>query len=199
VIDRVRVGAAMWIVAAAAYFIAEAVAVLALPGYSYVTDYISVLGVPGSSPYADAMNAAFLLQGVFFPAGAVLVVRGMQVPKAWPFLMFAVFNGLGNALVAIVHAGTGSGWHPAGAYLAIGGGNLAILAGVSVLWRVGTTRTYLVMSLAVAGTGLFCSGMLKVHELPTGLWERGSVYSIYVWQTLTAVCLLRWRRAPACR
>jgi hypothetical protein len=40
------------------------------------------------------------------------------------------------------------------------------------------------------------SATTAIDLLPRGVWERGSVYSITLWQLLTAACLLTDARAP---
>jgi hypothetical membrane protein len=195
-----RVGAWLWIGAALGYFVAEAIAAAAMPRYSYATDYISTLGAPGWSPLAALMNGAFVMQAILFPAGAALLVAGGRARKASVFLVFAVLNGIGNLLVATVHSGpsgTGPDWHGVGALLAIGGGNVAVLAGASAIRRAGASRAYRAVSVALGVLGLLClAGLVfdtSLTVLPIGIWERGSVYSIYVWQTVTAVYLIRRR------
>jgi len=42
---------------------------IGLPRYSYATNYISELGVPGSSQLAVVMNLGFWLQGILFLSG----------------------------------------------------------------------------------------------------------------------------------
>ena len=198
---QATVGAWLWIVAALGYFVAEAVAAAAMVStYSYATDYISTLGAPGRSPLAVLMNAAFVAQAILFLAGAALLVAGGRARKASVFLAFAVINGIGNLLVATVHSGpSGSGpdWHGVGAFLAIAGGNVAVLAGSSAIRRAGASRTYRAVSVALGVLGLLCLAGLVLDTsltvLPIGIWERGSVYSVYMWQTLTAVYLIRWR------
>ena len=127
---------------------------------------------------------------MLFPAGAALVVRGVAARKASWFLALAVVNGLGNVLVATVHSGTGSKWHVAGAILAIAGGNAAVLVGSSVLRRAGASRTYRAVSVVLGALGLLCLFALAADTshavLPVGIWERGSVYSIFVWQAVSA-------------
>ena len=191
-----RVGALLWIASALAYFLAEAVAAAAVPGYDYVVDYISALGIPGASPHATVMNAAFLLQGFCFPAGAVLLARGSRARNALPFLVFAVLNGVGNVLVGVVHGGMGSRWHLAGAVLAIVGGNLAVLAGAWLFRHAGRSAVYVAASAVLGGMGLFCATALAVEATPIGLWERGSVYPIFMWQALSAVWLVRRGAGP---
>jgi len=188
-----KIGALLWVASTLAYFAAEAIAAAALPGYSYVADYISRLGLPRTSPRAGVMNAAFLVQGVFFPVGAALLARGVRERMALPFLAFATLNGVGNVLVGLV-PGDGSVWHLAGAVLAIVGGNLAILVGAPVLRRADTSWAYLAMSVALGLVGLFCVTVFALDALPIGVWERGCVYSIYVWQVATAVVVLRGGR-----
>ena len=187
----IRIGAWAWVVAALAYFVAEAIAAAAIePSYSYATDYISELGVPGRSPQAVLINAAFVTQAILFPAGALLVARGVAAPRASWFLAFAVLNGLGNLLVATAHSGTGSKWHVAGAVLAIAGGNAAVLAGSAALRRAGASRAYRAVSVVLGVLGLLCLLAMAVDTshtvLPIGTWERGSVYPIFIWQTVTA-------------
>jgi hypothetical protein len=56
------------------------------------------------------------------------------------------------------------------------------------------SRTYLAVGVALGALGLLClAGLVfdtSLTVLPIGIWERGSVYSIYVWQTVTAVYLI---------
>jgi hypothetical membrane protein len=200
-----RIGALAWVVSALVYFVAEAVAASAMPRYGYATDYISTLGAPGLSPLAVLMNAAFVVQAVVFPAGAALVVKGSQVRRASAFLVFAVINGIGNFLVATWHSGPsgmGPDWHGVGAFLAIAGGNVAVLLGTLAFRRAEVSRTYLAVGIAIGALGLACLlGLIldtTLAVLPIGAWERGSVYSIYAWQTVTAVYFLRRtaQRAP---
>lgn len=196
-----RIGALSWVVSALTYFVAEAVAATAMPRYGYATDYISTLGAPGLSPLALLMNAAFVVQAVLFPVGAALMVQGSGARKPSAFLVFAVLNGIGNFLVATWHSGPSGGgqdWHGIGAFLAIAGGNVAILLGSFVFRRAGGSGAYLAVALALGtlGLGSFLGLILdtSLSVLPIGTWERGSVYSIYVWQAVTAVYFLRRSR-----
>jgi hypothetical protein len=75
------------------------------------------------------------------------------------------------------------------------GGNAAILAG-SALIRL-TRRWYHSISKFIGLVGFSSLVMLVIDSatttidlLPSGVWERGSVYSITLWQLLTAACLL---------
>jgi hypothetical membrane protein len=206
-------GAALWVVAAVGYLILEAAAAASFePCYSYARDYISDLGITHGgvvrgrmidSPRADLMQTAFYLQGFLFFAGALLIVGFPESPRARTFLGLMAVNAVGNIVVGTVHSGT---VHVAGAALAIVGGNIAILAGSAVVARVGSRRWYRNVSKLIAALGLLCLIMLMVNSatmrsnlLPDGAWERGSVYSITIWQLLTAACVLtteRVRQAP---
>jgi len=193
-----RIGALAWVVSALAYFVAEAVAASAMPRYGYATDYISTLGAPGLSPLAGLMNTAFVVQAILFPVGAALTVTGARASKRWAFLCFAVLNGVGNFLAATWHSGpsgAGPDWHGVGAFLAIAGGNVAVLLGTLAFRRAGASTTYLAMGVGLGTVGLACLLGLTVDTsltvLPIGAWERGSVYSIYLWQVVTAVYYLR--------
>ncbi len=213
-------GAAIWITAGVGYLTLEAVAAVGFqPSYSYVRDYISDLGVtsrgvlPGrmiDSPLAYLMNTAFYLQGIFFLVGAVLVVRAAASQKAGLFLTLAAVNAVGNILVGTFHAGPiaesdGTVWvHRAGAVLAIVGGNMAILAGSAIVRSAGAAQWYRVASLGFAAVGLLSFLMLiidsrtgAVNVLPDGVWERGSVYSIILWQMFTAAYLVHPNRRAA--
>jgi hypothetical membrane protein len=145
------IAAVAWILAAAGYFVAEAVSARAFPGYSYATNYISDLGVPDVGPFQGrmidsplhlVMNAAFVLHGVLFAVAAVLVTGGRRTASARWFRALAVVHAAGMVLVGSFHgsqSAVDSGLavlHVAGAALAILGGNAAaVLAGVVLLRR----------------------------------------------------------------
>ena len=81
--------------------------------------------------------------------------------------------------------------------MAIVGGNAAILAGSSALHRAIGRLWYRAVSVSLAGVRILSLTMSWVgsataasYLLPVGTWERGCVYSILSWQTLTALCLI---------
>ena len=149
-----RAGATCWLVAGVAYPSLEAVAAHALPHYDYAHDFISDLGRP-DSPLSPIMNAAFVIQGVSFFVGAVLVARA-GYGRTRLFVACAALNAIGNVTVASVPSGaTGIAWvHVTGAVLAILGGNVAILAGVPIIKSLGAQRLYRLGSIALAAVGL---------------------------------------------
>ncbi len=204
-------GAALWVVAAVGYLVLEAVAAAGFePVYSYAHNYISDLGVGAGelvhgrmidSPRAYLMHTAFYLQGILFFLGALLIVGVPHSLRARIFLGLVAVNAVGNIVIGTVHSG---GVHVAGAALAIVGGNTAILAGSAVVATAGGRCWYRGISKCIAALGLLCLIMLMINSatakanlLPDGAWERGSVYSIIMWQLLSAACLLIVRRRPA--
>lgn len=189
-------GAVLWIVAAVGYLILEAVAAASLgPAYSYTRNYISDLGV--DAPRSYVMHAAFYAQGVLFFVGALLVVGIPDSRRARIFLGLVAANSIGNIVIGSVHSGTA---HRVGAALAIVGGTLAIATGSAVVVAVGARHWYRRGSRLVAAIGLVCLAMLMINMatattnvLPDGAWERGSVYSIILWQLTTGAYLLSIR------
>lgn len=204
-------GAALWVVAAVGYLVIEAVTAAGFePAYSYASNSISDLGVSAGelvhgrmidSPRAYLMDTAFYLQGILFFLGALLIVGVRDSRRARLFLGLIAANAVGNIVIGTVHSGK---VHLAGAALAIVGGNTAILTGSAVVGTVGGRRWYRSVSKLIAALGLLCLVMLMINSattqanlLPNGAWERGSVYSIIIWQLLTAACLLTGRRQLA--
>jgi hypothetical membrane protein len=186
-------GAALWIVAPVGYLILEAFAAAGFePTYSYAHDYVSDLAVTGGGAYL--MRAAFFLQGILFLLGALLIVRFPDSRRGRLFLGLVAANAVGNIVVGTVHSGK---VHVAGAALAIVGGNAAILVGSVLVGPAGGHRWYRGISKCVATLGLLCLIVLLINSatdsanvLPNGAWERGSIYSITMWQLLSAGRLL---------
>jgi hypothetical protein len=153
------------------------------------------------SPRSYLMHTAFYLQGILFFLGTLLIVGVPNSRRARIFLGLVAANAVGNIVIGTLHSGK---LHRVGAALAIFGGNAAILTGSAVVATIGCHRWYRRISKLVAALGLLCLIMLminsatsKAHLLPDGAWERGSVYSIIMWQLLTAGCLLTIRRQLA--
>ena len=148
----------LWLVGAAVYLICEAVAAARLPGYSYTADYISDLGV------SAVMNVgAFATHGVLFLAGAVVLTRTCSTEgwAGWAFLLAAAANAVGNIVVATFRSGAvdSSGhahWHVVGAGMAIVGGNVAVIIAGLGSRRLGASRSYRLVSVAIGVVGLAC-------------------------------------------
>ena len=193
---RSTTGAALWVGGVLGYLGLEAMAAAAyLPAYSYAHNYISDLGKNG--PRATSMHAAFYLQGTLFLLGATLIVAIPGNRRDRLFLSLVAANAVGNILVGTVPSGK---VHIGAAALALAGGNAAILAGSTLL--APAYRWYRNLSTFIAALGFLCLAMLvaNVRQLPVGMWERGSAYSIFVWQVVTAAMLV-WHRDhyPHCR
>lgn len=189
------VGAACWIVGVVGYLIMEALAAAAyVPSYSYAHNYISDLGRAG--PRAPLMHAAFCLQGSMFLLGVLFIVGVPVRRRVRLFVGLVAANAVGNILVGTVPSGL---VHLVGAALALAGGNAAILAGSALAPRRGW---YWNASIIIAALGFLCLILLVANAklLPVGISERGSAYSIFLWQLLTAAVLLRRRdEAITCR
>jgi hypothetical membrane protein len=182
-------------VGAAVYVVCEAVAAARYPGYRYVDDYISDLGV-----YA-IMNIGFIVHGALFLLGAIVVLRAYRDigSAGWGFVLAAAANAIGNALAGAFRSG--DHWHVIGAGLAIVGGNVAVvIAGIEGR-RLGASRRYSRASIVIGAVGLACLTALIIdgangsRVIPVGVLERGSVYSIIVWEIMTGVVLLRFTDA----
>lgn len=197
--------------AAVGYLILEAVAAAGFePVYSYARNDISDLGVNAgelvhgrmiNSPRSSLMHTAFYLQGLLFFPGALLIVGVPNSRRARIFLGLVAANAVGNIVIGTLHSGE---LHRVGAALAIVGGNTAILTGSAVVATIGGYGWYRRISKLVAALGLLSLIMLMINSatskanlLPDGAWERGSVYSIIMWQLLTAGWLLTIRRQVA--
>lgn len=197
------VAAVAWISAAVVFVAFEAIAAVAVPSYSYTAQYISVLGVPEWSPRASLMNWAFYLQGALFLAGAIAAVRAVR--RVWTgaaFLLLTAINAVGNFLVGLVHGfsplwNDGYEWlHGFGAFLAIGGGNAAIVVGSVVVARAVSVRWYRPVGAMIGVAGLVLAVMLQTYSrwapdfAHIGLVERACVYTIMTWQIFTGIVLL---------
>jgi hypothetical membrane protein len=197
----VKAAAACWLVAGIAYLSLEAIAAHALPGYGYAHNFISDLGRP-DSPLSPLMNGAFVVQGTLFFAGAALVARAALGRHARLFVGCAAANAIGNVVVASVPSGSAlAGVHVAGAALAILAGNAAILPGAPMVKTFVAHRFYGAASYGLAALGLLSFALLAVAStaridvvLPAAVFERTSVYTIIVWQMMSALQLLLERR-----
>lgn len=100
-----RAAAIVWIVAGFGYLAVEAVAAARVPGYTYVADYDSDLGRPGS-PLAWWMNAAFRVQGMAFVVAGALAVSAVRPRRGgMAFTVFACVYGAGSVLVGLFPSG----------------------------------------------------------------------------------------------
>jgi hypothetical membrane protein len=208
-IVRTRAGAS-FMGAACFYLAGESATARAwtTPSYSYVRNWISDLGATGvgafhgrslSSPLHAVMNAAFLVDGIFFLLGAIMLARTAAGPRARLFLVFAVAHSLGMLLVGLVPETVSpplGSLHLLGAMLAIGGGNAAIIVG----GRLAGLR-WAGLLLGLFGLAAFAALAFPAATaaLGSGLVERLAVYPITLWELLAGLALLSPSPAAAAR
>lgn len=202
------------LIACIQYPIAEAIAAAAWrnPAYSYVTNYISDLGVIGCtpelcSPLASIMNAGFVVSGILAITAALLL--GPLLPAAgWRLVVqgLMILHGLGVIVVGLVHSAphtaAGTPWqHLAGAYAAILGGNFALCA-LALAARSARTPSWYPIVIGALGLLGLAGGVALVATsiLPTGLLERIAADTITPAEVVTGIALLaRLRRSDAGR
>jgi hypothetical membrane protein len=193
-----RAASVIWLVGAFVFLATEAIAAASVPGYSYVTDYISDLGVRA------VMNIGFMLHGTLFLLGAIVISRSLMVWIGWGFVLATAANAIGNVLVGSFRSGVsqtagGVPWHVIGASMAIVGGNIAVIIAGFGSRRVGASRLYRRVSVAIGIFGIACvvtlmlDGANGFRVLPAGVVERGSVYTVVAWELMTGVAILRHR------
>ena len=177
----------VWLAGAAVYLLSEAIAAASFPGYSYIADYISDLGI------SAVMNIAFMLHGSLFLVGAIIISRSCPTNwVGWSFVLAAAANAIGNILVGAFRSGVPA--HVIGAGMAIVGGNVAVI--IAGLGSRSAPRSYRRASVTIGLIGIAClltliiDGANGSRILPVGLVERGSVYSIIAWEVMTGVVIL---------
>jgi hypothetical membrane protein len=203
----------LWLFAGIFYLSAEAITAAAFPGYSFAHNYISDLGVPYKtvvdgrtlhSPRALIMNlGGFILDGTLYAAATISAISAIR-SKHWAgiaFLALGIVHSAGTILVGIVHNGshevvTGlQQIHVFGAALAIIGGNAASIVAAEFSRRLGAPSVYSIASLGLGLFGLFSVALLKFSTelgmaVPFGILERGSVYTITMWEIITGLTIL---------
>ena len=190
-------GALAFILSGIQYVTLEAIAASAWknPPYNYLSNFISDLGVSEAqiydgrdvnSPLAWVMNTGFVLEGVLFLTGALLLADLFAERVRTLFVAFAILHGVGIVLVGLFDETSEVALlHGGGAYLSIIFGNLAaVVAGLS--WKhLNLPRWFGIVSVALPILGLLSEAMLisnLTSESLDGLWERGGVYSVTAWQ-----------------
>jgi hypothetical membrane protein len=118
-------------------------------------------------------------------------------------VLAASANAIGNILIGAFRSGVPA--HVVGAGLAIVGGNVAVIIAGFGSRRIGASLAYRVASVIIGAVGIVCllaliiDGANGSRLLPVGAVERGSVYTIIVWEIVTGVVLLRSRRGRCSR
>lgn len=178
------------------FFIQITVAWVWSPPYSVVTNAISDLGNSACGPYRGAyvcssrhwlMNVGFVGLGLIMAAGSWLIFqeftehspRQRLFAKAGFSLMAAA--GVGTVLVGVFPENTVHAMHLLGAGLAIGLGNIAILAlGVSLPLPEGLRKSMIVMSvISLSALVLFTAN--RDMGIGPGSMERIAAYPETFW------------------
>jgi hypothetical membrane protein len=212
--NKIRaLAAATFLLGPVLYLAAEAIAAAAwkTPSYSYADNWISDLGSATAgvfqgreldSPRHVIMNSGFIVQGILFGIAAVLLSRTLGGRLRTFTAVTGIVTMIGYILVGTFHGSLQAQengtlpLHFTGATLAIVGGNvLALVLGRH--WRKAPeTRLIGLVSVVLGAFGLVAVVVLFVtfdRGLPSGAIERGSVYTIVLWQFAVAVALLRNR------
>ena len=190
-----RLGAGCLALGGLLYLLAERVSALAWhhPPYRYAINYISDLGIPDCgtvvcSPLHRVMNSGFAAEGLLFFTGCLLLY---PLIKSRPALLLAALHGAGGVLIALFHSGgvaSGITLHQTGAVMAIGGGNVCLIA---VGWKMKTRfPRYGYFSLLLGAFGLLSMLAIPSALFPIGIIERASVYPITLWQMVSGFSLL---------
>ncbi|MET7573668.1 DUF998 domain-containing protein [Streptomyces sp. NPDC005492] len=205
--NRLLLGAAVLVLNAVQWVVSEAVTAAAWthPSYDYATNYISDLGVPACgthyqgrticSPSHALMNTSFIVQGVLFATGVILLATARLTGRARRAVTaLAAAHAVGFVLVGLFH-GSPDGppynltTHVTGAAIGILSANtIAIVAGS--LRSLQLPGAYRVFSIAVGALGLLSEALVGVSTSTAGIFERGGVYSWLLWSLVTAVSLL---------
>ncbi|WP_406121185.1 DUF998 domain-containing protein [Streptomyces sp. NBC_00989] len=200
-------GAAVLVLNAVQWVVSEAVAAGAwtTPAYSYATNYISDLGVTGCgtkfqgrticSPDHTLMNTSFVVQGILFAAGVILLAVPLLTGRARRVVIaLAGAHTVGFLLIGVFHgSANGPGY---GLALHVGGASVAILCANTIVIMAGSLRSlqlpyaYRVFSVAVGTLGLLSEAGVGVSTSTAGIFERGGVYSWLLWSVVTGVSLL---------
>ncbi|MGW2285607.1 DUF998 domain-containing protein [Streptomyces phaeochromogenes] len=210
----IPLGAAILVVNAVQWVVAEAItaAAWASPPYNYARNYISDLGVPDCgarfqgrdicSPDHALMNTSFMLEGILFATGVLLLAQLVEGRARRAVIALAVAHGVGMVLVGLFH-GSGSG-PSLGLAAHVGGAGVGILCANTLVILAGSLRSlglpsaYRVFSVTVGVLGLVSVALVGVSESVAGVFERGSVYSWLLWSAVTGVLVLaRYVRRPA--
>lgn len=206
-----RTTGVLWMAAPLWYLLCEAATASVFPGYNYATFYISDLGVPEHGPLQgrmlesqipQVMNAGFIGAGLLFFIGLVLLVPRLSASRRTvPMLLLGAVYAAGISFVGLVHGSPSNVdnglifFHGAGALAAIGGGNALLILSAGPLRFLGGARR---VGPVLGSIGFASAVLLMTHVLlPDGVWERGSVYTVMLWQLVVGYLLLRDDSRPA--
>jgi hypothetical membrane protein len=194
-----RLVAALLVVGAVGSWVVEALvaAAWADPGYSYVEDKISALGVPGE-PGWTVMDVTWAAQGGLIAVVAVLLGRGVTGRRGRLVTAIGLVQGIGFVMFAAFHDSAaaragGTVWlYFTGATLGIVAGSALTIAVGPALQRLGVPRWTGILGVVLGAVGLV-SAVATLGWAPLGLAERISVYTFLLLQLALGLALTRGR------
>lgn len=203
--SQIRLGAIFWLLTAE-FFIAQALAQAAFPGYDLTQMDISLLGVSdctgfndaglgaGCSPLSPVFNAGIAINGV-------LVVLGVWFTRTlWPqgrlttaaLWILAVGGGDGSILVGLFPLDVSLPPHMIGAVLALFVAGFGMLAMARVLWS--SHRGFAIYTLATGALTLLAFVLYALEidlGLGRGIMERIAAWPHTLWYIVAGALILR--------
>ncbi len=204
--NMIKASGLMFIIAPLFFLIVEFVAsrFWGNPAYSYISNYISDLGVPVqtmfqgrqiNSPLSSVMNFGFVMYANLFVIGNVLIFHALSKNGRIPRLVLNSLYSLGIIFVGIFpgYDWPGLPMHVIGAFLVIVIGNIGIIMTGTLLNKTFKRKNYSIISMLLGILGLL--GLVLVTVAASagmsvqGLCERIAVYPMLVWSLLTGLML----------
>lgn len=187
-IERERAGGLAWL-CALQFFVAEAFAAAAVPGYSYRLSYISDLGAEACSeicsPRHSWMNASFGLQ-------TALILTGLALRPVRPRLgaLALAVCAVGAGVVGFAPEDFSPDWHYAGATANLVGSNIgALLCGLAP--GAGRAARAGIVAGAVGLAACVALGLHAYGALGVGVVERLAAYPFVLWLAANGAAALR--------
>ncbi|MBU1307817.1 MAG: DUF998 domain-containing protein [Alphaproteobacteria bacterium] len=199
--NQIRLGAICWLLTIE-FFIAQAIAQTAFPGYSLTEMDISLLGLTGCT--TDAQAACSPLHLVFNAGmvlnGALVVLGVWFTRELWPasrlklaaLWLLAVGGGDGSMLVGLFPLDVYLPFHIVGATLALFAAGFGMLAMSAVVWE--RYRAFALYTLATGAITIaaFVLYVLEIYlGLGRGVMERIAAWPHTVWYIVTSTMILR--------
>lgn len=159
---------------------------------TYIFHAISELGIPnGNSPLFWLMNSAFVLIGVILMFGNLYSLKDYFVKNRIVIYILSAIAALGVIIVGLIHGGNPltSGYHTAGAVMAILGGNILLVVISKSMDRFGIYQKSALI-LGIIGLIAFWIMFFNVKNIYMPVFERVSVYTLIIWSFITGLFLL---------
>ena len=200
---KTLVGAWILILGVVFFYTAEFIASLGWKGparYSYISDFISSLGIPVvleqiNSPLHALMNIGFVIYGASVVIGYLLLKKTLPKGKLSALVrILLAASGIGVVLVGFFpgHDWTYSFVHTVGAMLVIYAGNVGDILLSLALWREKRFR-YAPCGVLLGIVGLFFSVVMAMFFESgfAGLYERLAIYPTILFNLALGIRSLR--------